>query len=346
MRRLQLLLLFLGFGLFVFVVHRAGVARILSGLHSVGWWFAAVFALEVVIDLFHSEAWRQCIPEGVQRMSRLETLLARTAGVAVNVLTPTATVGGEVVKGMLIRRWVPLADAFSSVMIDKLTFALGQTVFLSAGALALLTRLSFDARERALALCGLALWTASVVAFFVLQRAGIFQVGLGVVRTIFGGSALLERLPGHAATFDAKVATFLRTRHRELAASTGLHLLAQLVRVPQYYVVMSALDLHPTAASCFTAAAGLVFMEATLFLIPGKLGVFEGGNALLFSRLGYSVADGIVVSFTLRLSELVSALLGLAALAHLHFYSQEGVPGFRIRETTGEPPGSVPKPEA
>ena len=94
---------------------------------------------------------------------------------------------------------------------------------------------------------------------------------------------------------------------------------AQIARVPQYYLAMSALGLQPTVATCLTTAAGLVFMEATLFLIPAKLGVFEGGNALIFSRLGYTVTDGIIVSFTMRLSELASALVGLAALAYLHF---------------------------
>jgi len=345
MRRLQLLLLLLGVGLFVFVVQKAGVARILHGLRSVGWWFLAVLALELLIDVLHSEAWRWCMPGGVHRVSRFDTLLARTAGVAVNVLTPTATVGGEVVKGMLVRRWVPLADGFASVMVDKLTFALGQAIFLSTGTLAMLTGLSLDVEEKALALGVLALWIAAVVAFFALQRAGIIRVGLGVVRTVFGGSALLEHLPGHAVAFDTKVATFLRTRHREFLASVSLHLLAQFARVPQYYVVMSALGLHPTLATCFTTAAGLVFMEATLFLIPAKLGVFEGGNALIFSRLGYGVTDGIVVSFTLRLSELASALLGLAALAYLHFRSFERTSKFEIQDSAKETAGSVPKPE-
>jgi uncharacterized protein (TIRG00374 family) len=345
MRRLQLLLLLFGVGLFVFVVQKAGVARVFHGLRSVGWWFVAVFALELVIDVLHSEAWRWCLPGGVHEVSRFDTLLARTAGVAVNVLTPTATVGGEVVKGMLLRRWVPLADGFASVMVDKLTFALGQAIFLSTGMLAVFTGLSFDVKEEALALGGFALWIAAVVAFFALQRAGIFRVGLGVVRTIFGGSALLERLPGHTAAFDTKVATFLRTRHRELAASVGLHLLAQFARVPQYYLVMSALGLHPTAATCFTTASGLVFMEATLFLIPAKLGVFEGGNALIFSRLGYGVADGIIASFTLRLSELASAMLGLAALAYLHFRPQERVSGFGLQDSAEDSSESLPKPE-
>jgi uncharacterized protein (TIRG00374 family) len=323
MRRLQLFLLLLGIALFAYVLHQADLHRVAQGLYAVGWSFLTIFALELLIDLLHSEGWRWCLPHHGHAVTHIDTLLARTAGVAVNVLTPTASVGGEVVKGLLLRRWVPLADGFASVMVDKLTFALGQAIFLCCGAFAVLTGLSFSAEERALALVALAAWVGAVIAFFALQRAGIFRVGLGVIRTIFGAAAFTNALPGHATEFDAKVTRFLDHHRIELVASVLLHLLAQLVRVPQYYVVMSALDLHPTVATCFTTAAGLVFMEATAFLIPAKLGVFEGGNALIFSRLGYGVAAGVVVSFTLRLSELASAVLGLAALAYYHFRPSE-----------------------
>ncbi len=319
MHRLQLLFLLLGVGLFVFVVQKAGLVEIARGLYAVGWSFAAIFALELVIDLLHSEGWRWCLPDGGGSISRLNMLLARTAGVAVNVLSPTASVGGEVVKGMLLRRWVPLPDAFASVMIDKLTFAIGQAIFLAIAAVAVLAGLSFDMRERVLTLASLGLWILAVLTFFALLRSGILRVGLGVVRTIFGAGALLERLPDDAEVFDSRIATFLATRPRELGASTVLHLSAQFVRVPQYYLAMSALHLDPSAAACFTTAAGLVFIEATMFLIPAKLGVFEGGNALIFSRLGYTVADGIIVSFTMRISELASALVGLGAFVYLHF---------------------------
>jgi hypothetical protein len=319
MRRLQLLLLLVGVALFAFVVHKAGLDQIVSGLRSVGWSFLWIFAIELAIDALHSEAWRWCMPGAGEGVSRLNTLLARTAGVAVNVLTPTASVGGEVVKGMLLRRWVPLADGFASVMVDKLTFAIAQALFLCVGIIAVLAGLSLSGTERAAAVAGLGIWIVAVIAFFVLQRAGIFRVGVGIVRSLFGGTAMIDRLPGQVSAFDLRVTTFLNGHQRDLACSVGLHLVAQFARVPQYYVVMSALGLEPTAAMCFTTAAGLVFMEATMFLIPAKVGVFEGGNALIFTRLGYTVADAIVVSFTLRLSELASALLGLLALAYLHF---------------------------
>jgi len=330
MRRLQFLLLLLGILLFGYVVAKAGALRIAQGLWMVGWSFAGIFALELVIDFLHSEAWRWCLPNHGHVVSRFDTLLTRTAGVALNVLTPTATVGGEVVKGLLLRRWVPLADGFASVVVDKLTFALGQALFLCIGTFTVITQLSFNTRERTLALVALGLWVLAVGAFFALQRAGIFRVGLGFVRTLFGASAMMERLPDDAAAFDERVSTFLSSHQRELAISVGLHFLAQLARVPQYYVAMSALGLEPTAATCFTTASGLVFMEATLFLIPAKVGVFEGGNAVIFSRLGYTFGDAIVVSFVLRLSELGSAMLGLAALAYYHFNPRDAE--FEVRD--------------
>ncbi len=326
MRRLQLLLLLVGIALFVLVIRSVGVGTIVQGLGSLGWSFAGIFVVELIIDALHTEGWRWCLLAEARRVSRFDLLAARTAGVAINVLTPTATVGGELTKGMLIRRWVPLADGFASVMVDKLTFAIAQAIFLLVGLSSVLTALPFGTRERRFAILAAGLWTAGVVAFFLLQRAGVFRVGVGAVRAIFGSSALLENLPGHAADFDAKVSRLLTTHTREFCFSVLFHLVAQAARTLQFYLALSALHFHPDLAVCFTTAAGLVFMEATFFLVPGKLGVLEGGYVLIFTKLGYGASAGLTVAFALRLSELASALLGLAALGYYHFDST-GTPG-------------------
>ena len=317
MRRIQFVLLLVGIGLFVTVVRRVGLDSILDGLSTVGWAFLGVFAIELLIDVIHSEGWRWCLPAPRGRIRRFPLLAARTAGFAVNALTPTATVGGEVVKGMLIRRWVPLIDGFASVLVDKLTFAVGQAVFLVAGLVTVLQAFPFGARERTIAVVSVALWLAGVTAFFFLQRAGIFRVGLGVMRAVVGGSGLIEKLPGRAAEFDAKVATLLGHR-RELLASIVFHVLAQIARVPQFWIVLTALGFEPSFGECFATAGGLVLIEATLFLVPAKLGVLEGGQVVIFSALGFGAAAGLTVSFVMRLSELASALLGLVALGWFH----------------------------
>lgn len=319
MRTFQLLLLLAGVGLFIFFVQRVGLAEIAGGLSAIGWTFVTIFAIELVIDALHSEGWRWCLPPESRHVAWHHVFLARTAGVAVNVLTPTASVGGEVLKGVLLRRWVPPVDAFASVMVDKLSFAIGQTLFLVAGLAAVFHSAIFEPRERWLALGVLLAWGAAIGGFFALQRSGIVRAGAGALDSMLGGSALVERLPGQALAFDARVSELLHHHLGSFLLSVALHLAAQFARVAQYGLAMSALGLEPSLAACFTTAAGLVFMEATLFLVPAKLGVFEGGNALIFARFGFGTAAGLVVSFALRLSELASAALGLLALAYYQF---------------------------
>jgi uncharacterized protein (TIRG00374 family) len=322
MHRLQILLFALGIGLFAYVVHQVGVGEILWGLSRMGWSFLGIFAIEILIDALHSEGWRWCLPSAARDVSWIHIFLARTAGVAVNILTPTASVGGEVVKGMLIRRWVPIADGFASVMIDKLTFAVAQAIFLCCGVVAVFDGIELSPRERQFALVAIAVWLAAVGAFFLLQRFGIFRVGVGALRTLFGASAVVDKLPGQVHAFDEKVGTYLAEHQRDFAVSVFFHLFAQAFRTAQFYLALSALGFHPDAATCFTTAAGFVFVEATMFLVPARLGVFEGGNILIFTRLGYGAAAGLIVSFTIRLSELASALLGLLALGYYQFGSK------------------------
>ena len=324
MRRLQLALLLIGVGLFVFVLQKVGLATVGRGLLLLGWAFPLIVAVEILIDVLHTEGWRHCLlPEARRNVPRLDLLLVRTAGVSVNVLTPTATVGGEVVKGVLLKRWVELGDGFASVMIDKLTFALGQTAFLLVGLGAVLQVVPFSPRERVLSIVAAALWFVGVAGFFILQRRGIFRFGVGALRSVFGGSGMMERLPDHAADFDERISRFLSAHHGDLIASSVWHFVGQTARTLQFYLALQALGFTPSLETCLTAASGFVFMEATLFLIPGKVGVLEGGYVLVFAALGYPSWVAIVVSFALRLSELASALAGLGALGWYHFRKEE-----------------------
>jgi len=318
MRRLQLFLLLIGIALFVLVVRNVGVSTIVQGLRSVGWSFVGIFAIELLIDALHTEGWRWCLPPHERVVPFFHLLATRTAGFAVNALTPTATVGGEVVKGMLLRRWVPLADAFAAVLVDKLTFAVAQAMFLVVGLVSVLQGIPLNARERTFAVVIVIVWTAAVGAFFALQRYGVFRIGIGVVRGLFGGGSLLERLPERTADFDSRITTYLTGHQRDFARSVLFHLVAQAARTLQFYLALTALGFDPGLFECFATAAGFVFIEATLFLVPGKLGVLEGGHVVIFSALGFGAAAGLTVSFALRLSELCSALLGLVALGYYH----------------------------
>jgi uncharacterized membrane protein YbhN (UPF0104 family) len=53
------------------------------------------------------------------------------------------------------------------------------------------------------------------------------------------------------------------------------------------------------------------------FVIPGSLGVQEGGKLLIFAALGLPLSAGLSVGVAFRLNNIVTILEGLAALAWL-----------------------------
>ena len=312
MRRLQLALLVVGTILFVLVVRRAGSAEIVEKILQVGWYFAAILLADLMLDLLHTMGWRRCFLPEARRIPILDLFLCRKAGVAINTLTPTATLGGEAVKAILVRRWVSLREASAAVLIDKLAFALGQAVFLGFGLFPLFQSVLRGPTERATAITILALWTGGLLAFVALQRTGLFGRGARALRAAFG-FRLGEEVPNRVAALDDRISGFLRDRLADVVASLLFHAVAQAIRIAQFWLALRGLGFEPELVECFTLAAGFVFVEATLFLVPGKLGVLEGGNLLAFTMLGFDASTALAVAFVMRISDLVALLPGLVA---------------------------------
>ena len=132
--RLERLALAAGVGLFLWLLHRIGLAVVWSSLMRLGWGFAAILMLESVVVLLATLAWRQTLPK--DRPVPFPSLLAmRVAGDGVNALAPAAVVGGELVRAGLLSRFVRRAEAIGSVGLAALTQFLSQILFVGVGAM-------------------------------------------------------------------------------------------------------------------------------------------------------------------------------------------------------------------
>jgi len=75
--KLERLALIAGVGLFLWLLHRIGLAAVWSSLARIGWGFAAILLLESVVVLSTTLAWRQTVPP--DRPVALRSLLAMPA---------------------------------------------------------------------------------------------------------------------------------------------------------------------------------------------------------------------------------------------------------------------------
>lgn len=324
-RPLRLALAGAGLCFIAWLLWDLGPAAVWDTLHPLGWRLALVmffpFSAAVAFDTL---GWRVLLPGG--RMGWAAFAGARLAGEAVNLATPTASVGGEPLKAYLLRDRIPLDLGLASVIVDKTTMVLGQAVFL-AGGLAVAIAALDPPKELTVAMA--VLLAAEVIGaggFAMVQlRGGVAGAGR-VLRRL--GLRAAERHQDVLADVDRQLADLYRERRSRIVASALLHAGGWAVGGLEIYVVLGLAGVPVDLLTSFVLEAVSTAVRFATFMIPGSLGALEGGNVAAFAAFGLPGAAGLAFSLVRRLREATWAAIGLAALA-----------GFKARPA-GPPPAA------
>jgi glycosyltransferase 2 family protein len=311
-RLLRPLLLAAGVAVVAWLVWDLGPAAVWESIHTLSWRLGLVvlfpFCLAVAFDTL---GWRVLLPEC--RVAWGTLAAARLAGEAANLLTPTASVGGEPLKAYLVRDRLPLALGLASVVVDKTTVVMGQAAFLAAGLAVALLALE-PSKTVAIAMAALlAVEILGVGGFALVQiRGGIAGAGrilrrLGVGRAESHRELLRE--------MDVRLARLYRERRARVLLSALLHTLGWAVGGLEIYLVLTLAGIPVSLATALVLEAVGCAVRFATFLIPGSLGALEGGNVAIFAAFGLPGAAGLSFSLVRRLREATWALVGLGALA-------------------------------
>ena len=309
---LRLLLVGAGLAFVAWLLWDLGPAAVWDTFLALGWRLAGVmfipFCAAVALDTL---GWRVLLPGGHARA--LALIGARLAGEAVNLTTPTASVGGEPLKAYLVRDRIPLDLGLASVVADKTSTVMGQAVFLGGGLALVLTVL--DAPREVSVAMGilLAAEAIGVGGFLLVQLRG------GVA----GAGRILHRLgvgpaPQHRVLLrdvEDRLMYLYRRRWKRVAASAMFHAGGWAVGGLEIYVVVSLTGIPVDLATSFVLETLSTAVRFATFMIPGSLGALEGGNVAAFALFGLPGVAGLSVSLVRRLREATWAVIGLVALA-------------------------------
>jgi uncharacterized membrane protein YbhN (UPF0104 family) len=212
-------------------------------------------------------------------------------------------VGGDAARIFLLRHRMSSAAAAASLLAARLSFSSSKVIFSAVGLAVVWPRLILPRAASLALLAGFALVLAGVVAFAAILLRGVGRTPLRWFARIEGW---LHRVDGH-------LRELYRGRARDVARSMGAHFCGFACGTLQILLLMGWLGLpfDPVAAlgaEAFTALIGFV-----MFVVPGALGVQEGGRVLIFAMLGLPRAAGMAVGITFRLISLVEIALGLVA---------------------------------
>ncbi len=317
---LKLALLLLGALTLSALVWHIGIVRIYEAVARLGPLALVTILLpSLLMYLFEAYGWRVTLGIWADRLTFWRLWAIRTAGEVVNMTTPTAYVGGEPLKALLLKRHgIPMVEGMASVVTAKTTMTIAQILFILAGIALGFWLLGAQGSAGQTIVAGLAsvgLLVFGVGVFILVQRHGMFSGVLGVLRKLGLRISYLDAREGKLRDLDRTIAAFYTQDRSGFLLSTAMFLLGWLAEAVEVYVMIACLGQPVTVLSATAIGALSVFIKGGTFFIPGSLGAQDAGNLLLVTAFGYSEVTGITFALLRRFRELVWIGIGLVCFA-------------------------------
>ena len=306
-------MLFLGGGLFSWLIWKEGPTEIVQSLADFGVLpFLGFIALSLVNMCVLAWRWKLIIRSyrvGKHQISFWRVLLHRFGGFAFNYLTPVGHVGGEPVRiALLARDGEPVRQATSSTILgttfDLFTFIL----FILIGLLlASFSGVATGGGVWLIFLAGGSVLAALLGLFYLMMR------GHGVLEWLIRFSKLDRiKIIGGACKEIVKVehlmTSFLRGNKRFVLAIAGISVVSILIRVIEVWYLGYFLGVWMNFGQAFLTST--LPGVALLLPVPGGIGVFEGSFATVFALLSLSL-NAVAFAILIRFRDLLFIGVGL-----------------------------------
>jgi uncharacterized protein (TIRG00374 family) len=323
----QTLFLALGLVLFAGLIYGVGLRTVWGALQRLGWLTPLIVIPYFTSYFVDSIGWlwvlRRCSPPAVGNPlpapGLLQLFTIRAAGEAVNGITPTAYLGGEPLKAWLLQQHgVPIVPGLASILISKTALMLTQGGFVFLGVLVALHRWGSEIPLPVAALIGLLLGGLTFGLIIGIQHRGLFGILLGISRRWSGREALLASWEADLLALDDHLRGFYKNRFRDFLVCCGFHFLGWVVGVWEVYLVLWLLGESVDFLSAFSIEALSGVAKLAAVIVPGSLGVQEGGQVVIFAAFGLAAPVAVTFSLLRRGRELLWIGFGLAVLVRHH----------------------------
>jgi len=337
MKKFHALLLASGILLFAYLLWNVGPKELWRELGLLGWGLVPIILGEGLAEMIHTLGWRHCLSRPHRSLSWTTLFPIRIAGYAINYLTPTASLGGEVTKGALLASHHPGPEAASGVLIGKLCFALAHLVFVAFGALFVLWRVPMPKPFWAAMLASGGLVGLCMIIFLWLQNRGKLGALVRWAALRNPRSLSLQKAARHLTTLDDTIMRFHREHPGQLFLAIAWHLAGYSLGIVQTWLFFRFL--HQDTSLWVAASAWFLGMwfDLLTFAIPLNLGTLEGTRILILETIGYTALMGMTYGFAFRLAQMFWACFGLVNYAFLASRIARPANGepFALRQSSG-----------
>jgi Lysylphosphatidylglycerol synthase TM region len=325
--KVALVSLLAGTALFIYLVEKTGPSFIVGNIRLMGSGFLLILLTSGVRHLLRTITWYHCIEQDHRHVGFLDLLRIRLAGESLGDLTFAGPLLGETAKSLAISGRISMAYSFSSIVVENLIFGLSVVLFILSGMLVLLLEFAVPQSVRiAGATLGLVLMMSALAAYVVISRKWMLLTGLANGLTSRGIHwSFLHRRSQKIRLFEENVYGFYG-RHRGLFfLILFLDLFASFTGVIEAFVILRITAHQSSLLAAFLLESVNRAVNVFFSFVPLRLGVDEGGAALVLTVLGYGAAAGVSLAIIRKIRAFFWTAVGLLILARYSMTAQRAL---------------------
>jgi putative membrane protein len=288
-----------------------GFDAVLQVLASARWGILVAALVHLWPLMFCAGAWGALMPPA-WRPSLLALFLCRWIREGVNSMLPVAQVGGVVVQARLLSfRGVSGDLAGASVVVDMTLEVTTLFLFALVGLGLFATR--GQAQTAAWLAVGLLIGCPVIIGLIAAQRFGLIRILAGLTDRLARRSDWSSPL----LAVDQAIRAFYQDRRRIADCARSAQFSAWCLSAMEIFVLLRFMGQSIGLRDAVIVASLGYAVRAAGFLVPGALGIQEGGFMMLATLVGIPAQLGLALSLARRAREV---MLGVPALLAWQFF--------------------------
>jgi putative membrane protein len=297
-----------GVGLLIALLVHEGAGQVAAAIAHAGWGLLILIPYHLLQTLSDSAGWLILIPKE-NRIPMTRNFFIHWIGESINNLLPTARVGGDIVIARLAAMWgVPLRTATAAIIVDVTIGIVTKVIYIVMACILFVGTTGRTDLVRP-SLVAVAAGALAVTGFYVVQRAGIFKWG-AMLASRLAKSPAWDSLVQGGESLDQAI-RLVYTRRYAIAGCSFFWVSSWLIACGEVWIALRVLGLRPSFATAVILESAALAIRGAAFLVPGAVGVQEGGYVLLGNLLGISGEIALALSLLRRARELALGIPGL-----------------------------------
>jgi putative membrane protein len=309
-KRMSWIAFLAGLTLFVLIVGYYGVGDIVAVLAVAGASGLALIAASHILPLAAEAIGWRFLFDPARRPGFRTLLWGRWIGESVDNLLPVAQVGGDLVRIRLFRKLGMSGSLVAATLVTDVTLTLVTLIGFTLLGLAVLTSHVAAGGIVLPVLLAAVIGIFLVIGFYVTQQRGLFGMAARLLQGLVG--PLDTKLVDGADAIDEECRR-IYARRKDVLLSVVWLSTAWLLGIVEIWIALWLLGYPVSWLDAFLIESLIQGVRAAAFLVPGALGIQEGGFLVVGTVLSLPPEAALALALTRRARELMFGIPGVLA---------------------------------